>query len=127
MTSTKLIKKSIFIMRYIGNDPINIVWSEEPSEYHFNTIISAFNFAQIIAHPIGDVCRIQINKKKDNIKSIGPLTNYLTVQRITLPQLIGVTIVEASEELCYHGKAAIKHQYQEREETINAIRKEFRI
>jgi len=30
--------------KYIGNDPINIVWSEEPSEFDLNTIMSSLNF-----------------------------------------------------------------------------------
>ena len=88
--------------------------------------MSAFNFAQIIIHPFGRLCRIQINKKKENISSLSPLNNYLTVNKASLPMLIGVSLVVATENISFHGKEATKHQYIEREETINAIRKEFK-
>jgi len=82
--------------RYVGNDSVHIVWSENDREYRAGTITSQFNFVHIIIYPLRNgLFRIQILKKKGLVKFFGPLINGMVISKQILVPLIRYTSINS--------------------------------
>jgi len=80
-----------------------------------------------VIYPFGNISRVHLNKKKEHVGNLVPLEHSLTILSSSLPFLVGITIAKGFEEIKYQGKISTKHPYKEREETINVIRKEYKV
>jgi hypothetical protein len=66
-------KQQIHKKRQVGNDHVNIVWSDHNRDWLAGTISSHFNDVHIVIYPLkNEMFRIQI-LTKDHVPSFGPL------------------------------------------------------
>ncbi|ETO17561.1 hypothetical protein RFI_19759 [Reticulomyxa filosa] len=88
--------------RHVGNDHVNIVWTEHTRSYLPDTISTDFNTVNIVIYPLRNgLFRIQIHKK-DKVGSFGPLVNNMVVRQHVLAPLVRLTALEANRavQLC---------------------------
>jgi hypothetical protein len=86
--------------KYIGNDSVHIVWSENDREYKPGTISGAFNFVHIVLDPLRNgLIKVQICKKKDQVKFFGPLLNGMVLPLELLPSLLRHTVINARKSI----------------------------
>ena len=84
--------------RHIGNDNVNIVWSESSSDYRIDTFLTHFIFVNIIVYPIDDqLYKISIHNKLN--VNFGPLRDGMVVTWKTLPYLVRCTAVNADRAI----------------------------
>ncbi|ETO04486.1 hypothetical protein RFI_32913 [Reticulomyxa filosa] len=82
--------------RHVGNDHVNIVWTEHTRPYLPDTISTDFNTVNIVIYPLQNgLFRIQIHKK-DNVGNFGPLINNMVVRQHVLTPLVRLTALEAN-------------------------------
>eukprot|EP00299_Pterocystis_sp_00344_P012681 c6120_g1_i3.p1 GENE.c6120_g1_i3~~c6120_g1_i3.p1 ORF type:complete len:639 (+),score=133.24 c6120_g1_i3:151-1917(+) len=80
--------------RHVGNDQVQIVYSEHDRDYRPETISTQFNDAHIIVYPIsGNRYRIQTYSKKDLV--FGPLCDGMIVHASMVSVLVRRTAVNA--------------------------------
>lgn len=92
--------QQIYKKRHIGNDNINVIWSENEYDYNPMTISSQFNDAHVIIYPITDsedTFRVSIFRKKKEM-SFGPLISEHVVSAKVLPFLVRWTAIFADKE-----------------------------
>eukprot|EP00118_Oscarella_pearsei_P026270 m.309686 g.309686 ORF g.309686 m.309686 type:complete len:2118 (+) comp47370_c0_seq1:63-6416(+) len=83
-------------LRHLGNDEIQIVWSEHTRDYRSDIIKTEFGDVYIIIYPLPNrLFRIQIIKKPD-VPFFGPLFDGAVVDKLTLPCLVRETALNAS-------------------------------
>lgn len=74
MPTSKKEPQQIHKKRHVGNDHVNIIWSEHSRDYYKNTIISHFNFIHIVIYPLKcGLYRIDVMVKEPNTPIFGPL------------------------------------------------------
>lgn len=83
--------------RHVGNDHVNVVWTEHTREYRKDTISSQFNFVQIVIYPLkSGLFRIQIHKKDEHMATFGPLFDGMIVTKRILGKLVRTTAINAN-------------------------------
>ena len=86
--------------KFIGNDPIQVVWNESDKPYQQNTIKSNFNFAHVVLQPLSTgLVRVSILRKADCIQHFGPLMDGMLVSCEILPILVRATIINADRAI----------------------------
>ncbi|KAM9976861.1 hypothetical protein ACTFIR_010707 [Dictyostelium discoideum] len=82
--------------RHVGNDIVNIIWSEHIRDYNSTTITSQFNDALVIVYPLPNgLFRIQIYRKESKVPLFGPLIHGMAVNKELLPLLVRQTAINA--------------------------------
>eukprot|EP01027_Heterolobosea_sp_BB2_P014325 GEZU01020594.1.p1 GENE.GEZU01020594.1~~GEZU01020594.1.p1 ORF type:complete len:604 (+),score=220.01 GEZU01020594.1:413-2224(+) len=86
--------------RHVGNDHVNIIWSEHTREYRKDTISSQFNFVQIVIYPLRNgLFRIQIYKKDEQIPTFGPLFDGMVISKRILGRMVRTTAINANRNV----------------------------
>lgn len=87
-------------VRHIGNDNVQIVWSEHWREYRTAIISSEFADVVICIYPMGDgdLYRIRIIQKS-NLPFFGPLSDNVVVSGDVLSVLVRETAINAARAL----------------------------
>lgn len=86
--------------RHVGNDQVQVVYSEHDRDYRPETISTQFNDAHIIVYPIdANRQRIQTLSKKDVV--FGPLCDGMVVHRSLVAQLSRRTAANADTLIRY--------------------------
>jgi hypothetical protein len=106
--------------RHVGNDVVNVVWSEHCHDFHRNTITSQFNDVLIIVYPVDSrLFRVQI-MKKDDIPLFGPLMDGVLVHKQALADAVRITAVNANRMRLYR-REGFKRAYLNRQDRIDEI------
>jgi len=88
--------------RHVGNDIVNIVYSEHSRDYSPETISTQFNDAQIVVYPMTNgLFRIQIYKK-DTVHHFGPLLHGMAIEKKLLPSLVRMTGIQANRAVRFN-------------------------
>ncbi|EDV29843.1 uncharacterized protein TRIADDRAFT_20339, partial [Trichoplax adhaerens] len=83
-------------VRHLGNDEIQIVWSEHTRDYRRGIINTEFADVIIVIYPLKNgLYRIQIDKKPE-IPLFGPLFDGAVISKSILPVLVRATAINAS-------------------------------
>jgi hypothetical protein len=100
-------EQQVLKKRHVGNDIVQIVWSENSRDYLQDTITSQFNIVHIIIYPLPyKLFRIQIFKKFDD--ELGPLQDGMIIPWTTLATLVRVTAINANQLY----RKSQKHKYE---------------
>jgi len=87
--------------KHIGNDQVNIIWTDHGREYIVDTIYSHFNQVQIVIYPLNNgLYRIKIHKKAE-VGHFGPLLNNMIVRQHLLSILVRITSLYANRTVRY--------------------------
>ncbi|XP_062502638.1 ral GTPase-activating protein subunit alpha-2-like isoform X2 [Corticium candelabrum] len=114
-------------VRHLGNDEIQIVWSEHTRDYRGEIIKTQFGDVYIVIYPLpNSLFRIQIIKKPE-VHFFGPLFDGAIVDMLTLPHLVRETALNASRakrsQMSYY-----QQWFEDRanylENTINKLRRD---
>lgn len=111
--------------KYIGNDSVHIVWSDNSREYRPGTIKSSFNFVHIVIHPLHNgLCRVKVERKKEKGQTLvdffGPLMSGMVLPLKMLPPLLRYSAVNARKSINFKNLRII-NPMSERKETIRRI------
>ncbi len=119
--------------KYVGNDSVHIVWSENDREYKPGTITGAFNFAHIIVYPLRNgLYKIQIERKKDvekksePVQFFGPLISGMQLPMEILPSLLRYTAINARKSITFE-KLRMFNPMSERRKTIEKIMSKYAV
>lgn len=106
--------------RYIGNDHIHIIWSDNISNYDISTITSSFNQEHIVIYPI-DYClfRVDIFSQK-SVGYFGPLHNYIICSKKELPSLVRATVISSMDTI-YRGSNQFISQFDNINLSLNEV------
>lgn len=87
-------------VRHIGNDNVQVIWSEHWREYRTSIISSEFADVVICIYPLAknNLFRIRIIQK-ENLPFFGPLTDNITVSGDVLGVLVRETAINAARAL----------------------------
>lgn len=101
-------EQQIHKKRHVGNDVVNVVWSEHVRDYDPSTISTQFNCAHIICYPLANgLTRVQICRKEEQVYPLfGPLLHNMCVTSALLPLLARQTCLNANRNFTSH-----KHGY----------------
>lgn len=119
--------------KYVGNDSVHIVWSENDRDYRPGTITGAFNFAHIVVHPLRNgLYRLKIEKKKNKdqradkkmVDFFGPLITGMMVSMDTLVPLLRYTAVNARKSINYKN-LRLFNPISERRSSLGMLIKKF--
>ncbi|KYQ89478.1 RapGAP/RanGAP domain-containing protein [Tieghemostelium lacteum] len=113
--------------RHIGNDYVNIIYSDSPNaQFNQNIISGQFNFVNIIIHPLDLGCyRIEVKKKKE-LSIFGPIHNHQIISSKSLPSLLIQTAINANLMSMQHdGKTEFISNLEERLKQIKTIKERF--
>ncbi|KAK2161338.1 hypothetical protein LSH36_118g01037 [Paralvinella palmiformis] len=100
-------------LRHLGNDEVQIIWSEHRRDYRRGIIPTEFGDVLIIIYPLQNgLFRIQINRKPE-VPYIGPLFDGAIVDDRILPGLVRATAITAGRILRLQ-KPYYKSFYEER-------------
>ncbi|CAF1292177.1 unnamed protein product [Rotaria magnacalcarata] len=106
--------------RHIGNDEVQIIWTEHYHEYDRSTIATAFGDVLIVIHPLPNgLYRIKIDKTSQTT-NFGPLFDGAIVDKLILPELVRATAINASRAR----RTTLNNHcefYEERHRIINSI------
>ncbi|CAF0735212.1 unnamed protein product [Adineta ricciae] len=106
--------------RHIGNDEVQIIWTEHYHEYDRSIIASAFGDVLIVIHPLPNgLYRIRIDKTSQTT-NFGPLFDGAIVDKLILPELVRATAINASRAR----RTTLNNHcefYEERYRIINSI------
>lgn len=109
--------------RHVGNDQVVIIWSENWKEYRQDTIVTHFNFVNIIIYPIEKLLyRIQI-QLKSQVRNVefGPLKDGMVVDWKVLPILVRITAINANKMLKINKHPSFEKQPFIRSKSIREI------
>jgi len=120
--------------KYVGNNPVHIVWSENDRNYKAGTITGSFNFAHIIIYPQRNgLFRIQIEKKnkaeindrdKKLVDFFGPLMTGMLITMDILTPLLRYTAINARKSINHKNLRSL-NPISERRKNISSIIKKF--
>ncbi|OMJ72469.1 hypothetical protein SteCoe_29098 [Stentor coeruleus] len=109
--------------RHVGNDQVVIIWSENWKEYRQDTIVTHFNFVNIIIYPLEKLLyRIQI-QVKSQVRNVefGPLKDGMVVHWKVLPILVRLTAINANKMLKINKHPSFEKQPFIRSKSIREI------
>jgi hypothetical protein len=83
--------------RHIGNDYVNIVFSDSPQSYNQDTIPGQFNFVHIVIYPVESkqLFRVEVKVKPGVTSSFGPIRGCMVVDKDALGPLVRATAIHA--------------------------------
>ncbi len=88
----------------MGNDSVQIIWSEHWRDYDRNILATEFADVIICIYPLGNgLFRVQITKKP-SVGYFGPLFDGAIINKNALPTLIRATAINASRVLLSNTK-----------------------
>jgi len=103
MPTNPIDSQQIHKKRHVGNDIVNIVWSEHIRDYSPTTITSQFNDALIIVYPLPNgLFRIQVYRKESKVPMFGPLIHGMAVNKQLLSLLVRQTAINAYRYVRYN-------------------------
>lgn len=106
--------------RHLGNDSVQIIWSEHSKDYDRNILATEFADVIICIYPLKNgLYRIQIIKKL-SVGFFGPLFDGAIISKQSLPTLIRATAMNASRVLLSNTKG-YQDFYVHRAHAINNI------
>jgi hypothetical protein len=112
--------------RHIGNDIVNVVYSEHCRDYSPDTISTQFNDAQIIVYPINNgLFRIQVYKK-DTTQLFGPLVHGMCVEKKVLAPLVRLTAIQANRAVRFNTEG-YSRPYPTRKRAIAEIVQRYKV
>lgn len=83
--------------RHVGNDHVNVIWTEHSRDYFKGTIISQFNFIHIVIYPMQcGLYRVDIHVKEKNTPIFGPICSGMILNERILGDLIRTTSVNGN-------------------------------
>jgi hypothetical protein len=83
--------------RHVGNDHVNVIWTEHTRDYFKNTIVSQFNFVHIVIYPLSNgLFRVDVHTKERNMAVFGPLCDGMIVSEHILGPLVRMTAVNGN-------------------------------
>ncbi|GAM19208.1 hypothetical protein SAMD00019534_023830 [Acytostelium subglobosum LB1] len=112
--------------RHIGNDYVNIIFSDSGDDFNPQLISGQFNFVTIVIHPM-DIgwYRVEIKKKKE-IPLFGPIHNVQIVSERSIASLVIQTAINANlMSMLYDGKTEFISNLEERLRQIKTIKERF--
>ncbi|XP_065187715.1 ral GTPase-activating protein subunit alpha-2-like [Sycon ciliatum] len=85
-------------LRHIGNDEVQIIWSEHSRDWRRDIIRTEFGDVMIILYPMkSGLCRVQIlTKPGGKLPHFGPLFDGAVVDIASLPALVRATAINAN-------------------------------
>jgi len=87
--------------KHIGNDIVNIIFTEHKRDYRPTTVTSQFNFAHIVVYPLPTgLFRIQVYRK-DSVALFGPLLDGMVIGKRVLSILVRQTAMIANRIVRY--------------------------
>lgn len=90
--------------RHLGNDSVQIIWSEHVKDYDRTILATEFADVIICIYPLrNELYRIKITKKQ-SVGYFGPLFDGAIVNKRALPTLIRTTAINASRVLLSNTK-----------------------
>ncbi|GAM28814.1 hypothetical protein SAMD00019534_119900, partial [Acytostelium subglobosum LB1] len=103
MPTNKAEPQQIHKKRHVGNDIVNIIWSEHIRDYCPTTITSQFNDAHIVIYPLPNgLFRVQIYRKESKVPMFGPLVHGMAVNKQLLSTLVRQTAINAYKQIRYN-------------------------
>lgn len=88
----------------MGNDSVQIIWSEHTRDYDRSILATEFADVIICIYPLKNgLFRIQINKKP-SVGFFGPLFDGAIINKQSLPTLIRATAINANRILLSNTK-----------------------
>jgi len=121
-------EQQIHKKRHVGNDNINIIWSEHKKDYDPFTIKTQFNHVHIIVYPLcNGLYRIQV-RQKPNVAAFGPLQDGMVVSKAVLAPLVRTTSINAHYAVKYlnEEKGRRKKPYPLRSDIITEMYNRYR-
>lgn len=108
-------------MRHIGNDEVQIVWSDHYEDYDRKQIPTQFGSVIICIYPIepAGLYRIQIIQK-DRIPQFGPLFDGAVVDEENLAGLVRYTALLAGRA-CRKDMTGFQHFFEERADYVRSL------
>lgn len=83
--------------RHVGNDHVNVIWTEHSRDYFKGTIISQFNFIHIVIYPMqSGLYRVDVHVKEKNTPIFGPVCHGMILSERILGDLIRLTSVNGN-------------------------------
>jgi len=86
--------------RHVGNDHVNVIWSEHTRDYYKNTIISQFNFVHIVLYPLNrnlsGLLRVDVMVKERTYPVFGPVLDGMILSEKVAGALVRMTAVNGS-------------------------------
>ena len=113
--------------RHVGNDVVNVVFSEHCKDYDPATISTQFNCAHIIVYPLPNgLYRIQICRKEEEVYPLfGPLVHNMAVSSDILPLLVRQTCLNANRNFTSH-KAGYLLPFPNRAKDVTQLLSRYR-
>ncbi|KAJ3431844.1 rho gtpase-activating protein [Anaeramoeba flamelloides] len=108
-------------LKYISNDFIHIIWSEDNVEYNPSIFSSKFNFVHFVIYPLPNgLFKIQILARPE-IKLFGPIIDGMVLNKLNLIHLIKKSVKITNTFIYNYFIGNYKHPYQVRAHLINDI------
>jgi len=83
--------------RHVGNDHVNVIWTEHSRDYFKGTIISQFNFIHIVVYPLQcGLYRVDVHVKEKNTPIFGPICHGMILNERILGDMIRLTSVNGN-------------------------------
>jgi hypothetical protein len=83
--------------RHVGNDHVNVIWTEHSRDYFKGTIISQFNFIHIIVYPqTSGLYRVDVLVKEKNTPVFGPICHGMLLNERVLGTLVRLTAINGN-------------------------------
>uniref|UniRef100_A0A6B2LEC0 Rap-GAP domain-containing protein n=1 Tax=Arcella intermedia TaxID=1963864 RepID=A0A6B2LEC0_9EUKA len=84
--------------RHVGNDLVNLIWSEHELEYQPTTIVSQFTTVHIMVYPLKNgLFRVQVAQKQ-KVEPFGPIIHNMVLRKELLGDLCRQTVINATFE-----------------------------
>ena len=118
--------------KYVGNDSVHIVWTENDRGYKAGTIKSAFNFVHLIVKAMRNgLYRVKVEFKKNPkkgviIKFFGPLISGMILPMEILPAMLRFTSINARKRICFKNLQVLNPIY-ERRRTLGKIMTKYSV
>lgn len=83
--------------RHVGNDHVNVIWTEHSRDYFKGTIVSQFNFIHIIVYPMKcGLFRVDVMVKEKNTPVFGPISHGMILNERILGTLVRISSVNGN-------------------------------
>lgn len=113
--------------RHVGNDVVNVVWSEHVRDYDPSTISTQFNCAHVICYPQPNgLVRVQICRKEEQVFPLfGPLLHNTVVTPEILTILARQACLNANRNFTSH-KAGYLMPFPNRRKDVEQLLSRYR-
>ncbi|EFC50362.1 rap/ran GTPase-activating protein [Naegleria gruberi] len=115
--------------RHVGNDHVNIIWSEHTRDYYRNTIISQFNFVHIVLYPLNrnhkGLLRVDVMVKERTYPVFGPVLDGMILSEKVAGALIRMTALNGSR-ISRSKSTGIMRPYLQRKSLIAELAQRYK-